>query len=346
MKAGMLTRIFKDGRTISMANESTPTPPTPPEGEAPPGVSSPGEASPHIIADAAGRLAASVDEQQKTGLRFFHFGHLATPGEVKVFQHSRIFYWWPVWFFGFVFAGLSYFGGWQLAHVPEGTKIEERDGRFHVVMPEQAKMPTRYNAQTQSQELIQPIAHVSKYRGLGTLYCALLLLVVIFTTMTFRGIMSLYLTIVFFFLCVIFYLAGWWDVIFDRIGQLAVFISAGGYMIIAVVMFVLWIVNLVLLDKQTYMVFTPGQVRVRLEFGGGETIYSAKGVSLHKLRGDFFRHWVLGLGSGDIEVHVQNVPRPLELHNVLNANQAIRAIERTVQEQEVITQKEQPTTKP
>src|SRR5436309_286084 len=42
--------------------------------------------------------------------------------QIIVYHHSQLFYWWPVWLIGFVFAGwTAYFGG-KLAVVPEGTQ--------------------------------------------------------------------------------------------------------------------------------------------------------------------------------------------------------------------------------
>src|SRR4051812_28517748 len=31
--------------------------------------------------------------------------------EIKIYSHSTIFYWWPVWVVGFVMAALTYFDG-------------------------------------------------------------------------------------------------------------------------------------------------------------------------------------------------------------------------------------------
>ena len=67
-------------------------------------------------------------------------------------------------------------------------------------------------------------------------------------------------------------------------------------------MFVAWLLTVTVFDKQVYMVFTPGQLRVCLEIGGGETAYDTMGMVVQKQRDDIFRHWVLGLGSGDLIV--------------------------------------------
>jgi len=65
-----------------------------------------------------------------------------------------------------------------------------------------------------------------------------------------------------------------------------------------------------LLDPQIYMVFTPGQLRVRQEIGGGEAAYDTAGMVIQKQRNDLFRHWILGLGSGDLVVNTSGATAP------------------------------------
>jgi len=48
------------------------------------------------------------------------------------------------------------------------------------------------------------------------------------------------------------------------------------------VLFILWILVVTLYDKQVYMVFTPGQFRVRQEIGEGEMAYHASGVTFQR----------------------------------------------------------------
>src|SRR5262249_41993880 len=59
-------------------------------------------------------------------------------------------------------------------------------------------------------------------------------------------------------------------------------ISAGGYLLIGVPLFVVWLVVLLFIDRQTYLVATPGQVRVKTEIGGGELAYNATGMTFQK----------------------------------------------------------------
>src|ERR1051325_10522566 len=42
--------------------------------------------------------------------------------EIVVISHSFLFYWWPVWAFGFIMAAISFFGGERMLTVPEGSK--------------------------------------------------------------------------------------------------------------------------------------------------------------------------------------------------------------------------------
>ncbi len=49
--------------------------------------------------------------------------HAAHP-DVKIYSHSPILYWWPVWVVGFVMAFLTWLDGGSLAYAPPGTVIQ------------------------------------------------------------------------------------------------------------------------------------------------------------------------------------------------------------------------------
>ena len=61
-------------------------------------------------------------------------------------------------------------------------------------------------------------------------------------------------------------------------------------------MLIIWLVTILVFDRQIYIVFTPGQMRVCTEIGGGEQLYDTTGLRLIKQRSDLFRHWILGPG--------------------------------------------------
>ena len=76
------------------------------------------------------------------------------------------------------------------------------------------------------------------------------------------------------------------------------------------------------------MIFTPGQVRVHLEIGGGETAYDTMGMTIQKQRDDLFRHWILGLGSGDLIVRTSGAnSHEFHMPNVLSVSYKLRQIE-------------------
>jgi hypothetical protein len=52
------------------------------------------------------------------------------------------------------------------------------------------------------------------------------------------------------------------------------------------------------------------------------------GMTIQKLRDDLFRHWILGLGSGDLVVRTSGAQaHEFEMHNVLNVGTKLREIE-------------------
>ena len=104
------------------------------------------------------------------------------------------------------------------------------------------------------------------------------------------------------FLAIIFQLAGFWEHILHGLSLLDIRINAAGYFLISSLLFGLWLIVILVFDRQIHMTFTSGQLKVRTEIGDGEKVYDAVGMTLEKQRSDLFRHWFLGLGSGDLIV--------------------------------------------
>jgi hypothetical protein len=88
------------------------------------------------------------------------------------------------------------------------------------------------------------------------------------------------------------------------------------------------------------MVFTPGQFKVRTEIGGGEQVYDAVGMTLQKQRSDLFRHWILGLGSGDLIVKTAGAQaHQFEMDNVLFITKKVQLIEEMLKRKTVVEAK-------
>jgi len=264
---------------------------------------------------------------------------------VVVYQHSSLFYWWPVWFFGFLFAAITYFGDHRMAIIPSGTTamkdvaIVDSNGvptkRDVLILKDKAHHLTHKDEAGQD-VVTQPTIFISQYRSLGAVYLFILLLVIFITNITLRGQWSLVVSIVLIALAIIFWLAHFWEPIFQRLTNMSIYINLGGYMMISLVVFILWVLNFFIFDRQIYVVFTPGQVRLCLEIGSGETIYDSFGMTVQKKRSDFFRHTILGFGSGDITLRFSRIENPIELHNVLNANSILKRIQQMTKEKIVV----------
>src|SRR5262249_14819918 len=113
-------------------------------------------------------------------------------------------------------------------------------------------------------------------------------------------------------------------------------INAGGYFFISGVLAVMWLIALLFFDRQTYIVFEPGQFRVCTEIGGGEKGYHTRGLRLEKAPRGIFRHYILGLGSGDLIVKTTGATSEhFDLPNVLFIRQKMRDIDVVVHKQRI-----------
>jgi hypothetical protein len=57
-----------------------------------------------------------------------------------------------------------------------------------------------------------------------------------------------------------------------------------------------------------------------------------------KRRGDLFRHWLLGVGSGDLLVKTAGAsPQQFEMHNVLFVGNKLQLIQEMLQTREVVS---------
>jgi hypothetical protein len=109
-----------------------------------------------------------------------------------------------------------------------------------------------------------------------------------------------------------------------------------GYLLISVSLLILWLINFFFFDRQIYMVFSPGQLRVKLQIGGGETMYDTTGMVFQRQRSDLFRHWIFGFGSGDVIIRPGGGKEHLDLPNVMNAGRKVKAIENLIKQKEIV----------
>jgi hypothetical protein len=163
------------------------------------------------------------------------------------------------------------------------------------------------------------------------------LLVVFITNVPIRGIWSLVVIITVLLGTIILALAGWWDDILEAAGHSHVYINAFGYLALSIPLLVLWLVVVLLFDRQMYMIFAPGQLRVCQEIGSGEVVYDTMGMVVGKRRSDLFRHWLFGMGSGDLYVKTAGAnAQQFEMHNVLFVGSKLQLVQQMVQTREVV----------
>lgn len=187
------------------------------------------------------------------------------PKEVHVYSHSGMIYWWPVWFIGYIMALLTFF---------QGQPYEFGDTRV----------------------LIHPS------RNLGVLFTMTFLLVIIITHLAVRGIASITVIITLIAITLFFAWMGWWERVFQVMGSLAIFMNLGFYLFFSTAVFLTWFAAVFAFDRLEVWKFRPGQMVHETILGTGEQTYDARGIVVEKLRSDLFRHWILGLGSGDLHI--------------------------------------------
>jgi hypothetical protein len=217
----------------------------------------------------------------------------------RVYSHSPFFFWWPVWVTGYVMALLTYLRG-----NAEPIKGAER-------------LP----------EFVHPSSN------LGVIFLLTLYLVVLITSFTLRGLASGIVILAAILVTVVLAWVGWWDDIFRWFGNLTIHLTLGAYFWFSTLIFLTWLVSVFGFDRLSYWEFTPGQLTHKTLFGSGSNSYNTQGMGLEKHRDDIFRHWLIGLGSGDLKIRTAGATRE-ELHvsNVLFIGSKVAALQRLIAE--------------
>jgi hypothetical protein len=213
---------------------------------------------------------------------------------LRIYSHSNLVYWWPVWAIGFMMAALSF-------------------------------------AQGRQYEVGDALEYFHPSSNLGIFWFVTLFLVILITNVPCRGLASGIVIMGIITVTVTFAYFGWWDTILRWLGNLSIHMNGGAYMFISTLLFVVWATSVFIFDHMSYWEITPGQVtRIRL-FGAGQTSYEPENMVLEKYRNDVFRHWILGLGAGDMRIQTGSVNRQqLDIPNVLFVGYKVKALQRMI----------------
>jgi hypothetical protein len=273
--------------------------------------------------------------------------------EIRIISHCTLIYWWPVWAIGFLMALLTLIDGHRMVLVTsdakalrnlqvvtgvdadsKGPKTETFEGVF---LKKGHLLPDKPDPQGRLEDPDSPHLHMAASSSFGVLFATVLLLVIFITNVPLRGLWSVVVIVFIVLMAVIFALADWWTVIFHYLFVLDIRINMAGYLFISGILFVGWLITNLFFDRQIYMVFTHGQLKVCQEIGGGEVSYDTMGMVIEKHRNDLFRHWILGLGSGDLTVKTSGAnPQTFEMHNVMFVGRKLHMIEEMQREKAVV----------
>jgi hypothetical protein len=238
--------------------------------------------------------------------------------DVKIYSHSPLLYWWPVWAVAFVMALWTFLDNRHLVLVPEHTEIR---GNV-LVAPEGA-------------ELDHPFVHVARSRIPGVAFVLTLLAVVILTHVWLRGPWALFIAALAAALVLFVSWLAWWRPLSDWFGLLRVHINLGGYLAIAVPLLAAWALTVFVLDRRTYLIFSVGQIRIRDELGEQEKAFDTTGVTFEKRPYDWFR-WLVGGGAGDMILRTGGAhPQVFELANVVRVGKWLQFMEERLRTRDV-----------
>ncbi len=222
--------------------------------------------------------------------------HHARPevAQVIVYGHSWLFYWWPLWAAGYVMAVMTWL-------YPDPVVIGNKAEVFY------------------------------PNRNIGVIYTLLFLLMIVVTSTKVRGFRAALIIACLGFFAVLFAYLDWWDDILVFFGHQSIYMSLGFYLFSSTVLFAIWLVTVFFLDHMSFWRFRPGQITHEYLGGIVDKSYDTDNMVMVKQQDDLFRHWIIGLGSGDL--HMQTMGgRGLEMNveNVLFVGGKVTEIERLI----------------
>ena len=167
----------------------------------------------------------------------------------------------------------------------------------------------------------------------GLIFFLVLFLVILINNLVLRGLASGLVIIGSGLTAGLLACFGWWDEILGWFTGLKIHLNLGAYFWFSTLMFVTWAVCVFGFDRTSYWEIKPGQLTRKSLFGAGSKSYNTEGMALEKRRYDLFQHWLLGLGSGDLQIRTSGATRErLDVPNVLFIGAKVQAMQRLIAE--------------
>jgi hypothetical protein len=142
-------------------------------------------------------------------------------------------------------------------------------------------------------------------RDLGVVYTLLLLLLIVITSTHVRGMKAALIIVALSFVALLFAYLGWWDAVMGLFGREYIFMNLGFYLFTSTVLCVIWLITVFIFDHLSFWRFRPGQITHEYLGGIVDKSFDTDNMILVKHQDDLFRHWIIGLGSGDL--HMQTM---------------------------------------
>lgn len=223
--------------------------------------------------------------------------------EIRVYSHSNIIYWWPVW---------AYSAFCWLATYVHHDQINPGG--------------------------LKPV-NVFPSPWLGISFLCVFFFVVTLSNVKLRGFYALLVIMAIALLIIGVHAVIGLDRIFGALHLLFVYMNEAFYAVTAVFMCGLWCGVVFGVDRMSYYRFTPGQVIEEHRFGQLPGVnLPTDGMTVRRMATDFFRHQILGLsflgfGTGDFICKPSTVSghEPLVLENVIQLSRKFPRIETMIQ---------------
>jgi hypothetical protein len=151
------------------------------------------------------------------------------------------------------------------------------------------------------------------------------------TNVTLRGLSSLVAILVLAFGALLLAYMDWWPIVLGWMGHVSIFMNMGFYVFFSALVLIVWTFSVFVYDRMTYWRVTPGQITFEHVIGGAAKSYDTRGMIFEKRRQDLFRHWIVGLGSGDIEISTTGAKREtIHIPNVLFVDSKVAEIQQMI----------------
>ncbi|MEZ7956691.1 MAG: hypothetical protein QMC23_11360 [Rubritalea sp.] len=212
---------------------------------------------------------------------------------ITFYSHSEFFYYWPLWLVSFIFGDITLFFGSHVA-------VEGLDTSLLVM----------------------------KQTGYGLTYILVMGFSLFATGVNLRGVWALLTLICIAFAAFILLYFGVWDSALSWAVNQPVYLNHGFYLAIGVILFIPWCVVVFLFDTRKYVKIESNTVTIVYEIGEGARAFDTIGVMMEKKLDNFFKHYLLGFGSGDLIIRTSGgSSEVLYLPNVLRVDRVLRELD-------------------